>query len=133
MALPFPRAYARWPCDIEVLLFLGQARGRLIGRGLLIDISLSGAFLRSSEDMKVGSFYRLHVAGSADKTEFPFRVAREGPRKHLKKKEIRHYGLTFVLNPSEEQRLRLLIDRLPRENTLEEDVRDRSTRNYWSR
>ena len=103
-----------------------------MGRGVLIDISLSGAFLRSVVALKIGSYYRLRIAGAADTTEFSFRVAREGPRSDPKKKEMRDYGLTFELSPEAERRVRLIIDRLPRENTLEEDVRDRSARGYWS-
>jgi len=132
MALPFQRAHARWPCDIAIELFRDRPKGPLFGRGILMDISLSGAFLRSEEALSVGSYYRLRVAGSADATEFPFRVAREGPLGDLKKRVIRHYGLRFELDTETEKRLRVLIDRLPREGTLEEDVRDRSTRGYWS-
>ena len=132
MEPPFQRAHARWPCDIAVELFAERAKGPLFGRGVLIDISLSGAFLCSTEALKIGSYYRLRFAGSADTTEFPFRVAREGPRADPKKKEKRYYGLTFELSPDAERRVRLIIDRLPREKTVEEDKRDRSARGYWS-
>lgn len=128
----FQRAHARRPCDIEVQVFLDRSKGRLLGRGLLIDISLSGAFLRTSEALKIGSFYRLSLLGAADATEYVFRVAREGPRADPKSKEMRFYGLAFELSPDAERQMRQLIDRLPRENTLKEDKRDRSARDYWS-
>lgn len=129
---PFQRAHARWPCDIAVELFLDRAKGPFFGRGVLIDISLSGAFLRCTAALKAGSYHRLRIAGSADTTEYVFRVAREGPPGDPKKKEMRDYGLNFELTPDAERKVRLLIDKLPRENTVEEDKRDRSTRGYWS-
>lgn len=128
----FHRAHARRPCNIEVQLFLGRSTGGPIGRGLLIDISISGAFLRCAQDLEIGSFHRLRVAGQSAAAEFIFRVARAGSRGNRRKDEMRHYGLTFEWSPAAERRLRLLIDRLPRENTLAQDLRDRATRGYWS-
>lgn len=128
----FQRAHARWPCNIEVQLFQGQAAERPIGRGLMIDISLSGAFLRCVDELKVGSQYRLSFVGVTGALEIPFRVARVDPQADPEKKEVRYYGLTFVVDEAAEQRLRLLIDKVRRTDTLEEDKRDRSARGYWS-
>ncbi|OGS39569.1 MAG: hypothetical protein A2506_04745 [Elusimicrobia bacterium RIFOXYD12_FULL_66_9] len=96
-----------------------------------MDISLSGAFLRCDIELKVGSQYHLK-ASSPSAAELPFRVAREIPRAQVAKKEARHYGLTFLPSPGDEQRLRLLLDKLPRGDSLEQDKRARSVRGYWS-
>lgn len=128
MADLFKRAHARFPCDLAVSVFSGPTGGVQLGPGRLIDLSLSGGYLRFAGELKLGGAYRLRCAFGPDWVDLPGRVVREGPRA-AKDPKTRHFGVVFTLSRDQEKLLLRLIDQLRR--APEKPGEDRFLRNYW--
>ena len=132
VADPIRRAHARIPCDRPVEVFLDAGR-RPLGSGRLLNLSLSGAYLRFEGELKRGMSYRLRMDGPDGPLDLPCRVVREGPRGGAKAPEVRHYGLIFNLTAGQERLLRRFVDVLRRQPAPDQETGfDRSLRNYWS-
>ena len=125
------RAHARFPCERPVEIYQGAASGYHLGPGILLDISLSGSFLRTEQDIKPATSYRLKIDGPDGLIEIPCRVARVGPRNAPEMPKARHYGLNF--NPSADQERQLLrcVEQARRAPPANETPFDRAMRDYW--
>ncbi|MDE2141960.1 MAG: PilZ domain-containing protein [Elusimicrobia bacterium] len=125
------RAHARYPCELPVEIYQGAASGYRLGNGILLDISLAGAFLRTEQDLKPATSYRLKFESPDGLLEIPCRVARVGPRNAPEMPKARHYGLTF--NPSVDQERQLLrcVEQARRSPPVHESPFDRAMRDYW--
>ncbi|MFI5351042.1 MAG: PilZ domain-containing protein [Elusimicrobiota bacterium] len=133
MADPIRRAHARILCDRPVEVLVGVAIGRSLGAGRLLDLSLSGAYLRFEGELQRGTTYRLRVEEPGGRIDLPFRVAREGPRGGAKAPNSRNYGLIFNLSGDQERLLRRLVDVLRRQPLSgKESALERTLRDYWS-
>jgi hypothetical protein len=126
------RAHQRVPCDQPVAVHRGVALGRKLGDGLLLDLSLSGAYLLTTLVLERNTSYRLHAASAEGPVDLPFRLQREGPRTHPKHPGGRHYGILFNLTGGQEHVLRRWVDFLRRHPpTVEDTPFDRSMKTYW--
>jgi PilZ domain len=128
------RSHARIPCDHQVEVHHG-ATNRLLGKGRLLNLSLSGAFLAIDRELQRGTPYRLRVDGPEGPVDLPCRVVREGPRAGPKAPAVRQYGMVFNLSADQERVLRRLLDVLRRQPSAageKESGLDSSLRNYWS-
>ncbi|HEX4047958.1 MAG TPA: PilZ domain-containing protein [Elusimicrobiota bacterium] len=133
MADAIRRAHARIPCDRTVEVFHGAAAGRRIGEGRLMNVSLSGAYLRFEGELQRGTPYRLRADGPDGPLDLPCRVAREGPRAGPQAPGVRQYGLIFNLSADQERLLRRLVELLRRQPSSDKETNlDRSLRDYWS-
>lgn len=127
------RVHARVNCDRPIDVYADAARGPLLGRGQLLDLSLSGALIAYDGLLRSGAPYRLGLTDAHGVIELPFRVAREAPRGR-RYPRVRHYGLLFNPTGSQERQLLELIDAIRAHPTPEEDtLLDRLLRTYWSR
>jgi hypothetical protein len=125
------RAHARYPCERPVEIFQGAAAGYLLGGGILLDVSLAGAFLRTEQDLKPATSYRLKIATPDGVIEIPCRVARVGPRNAPEMPKARHYGLNFNPSSDQERLLQRVVEEARRSPPLNETPFDRSMREYW--
>ncbi|MFI5346266.1 MAG: PilZ domain-containing protein [Elusimicrobiota bacterium] len=125
------RAHARYPCLRPVQVYQGAASGYLLGSGTLLDISLAGGFLRTEQDLKPATSYRLRIEGPDGHLEIPCRVARVGPRNAPEMPKARHYGLNFNPSADQERLLRVCVDQARRAPPVTETSFDRSMRDYW--
>lgn len=128
MADLFKRAHARFPSDLPAVVFTGPTGGLNIGHARVLDLSLSGCYLRFEGDLKIGGAYRLRCEWTGEFLDLPGRIVREGPRdpKHPK---ARHFGLVFTLSRDQEKLLLRVIDRVRR--APEKPGEDRFLRGYW--
>lgn len=131
MADAIRRAHARFPCSRPVEILQGAAAGTRLGPGTLLDVSLSGAYLRCDADLRASTPYRLKIEAPDGPFEVPCRVVRVGPRGVPEAPAARHFGLSF--NPTVEQERLLLryIDHIRRDPPAVETPFDRSLRSYW--
>lgn len=129
MADLFKRAHARFPCDLPVIVFTGPTGGIKLGPARVLDLSLSGCYLRFGGELKPGGAYRLRCEHGGAFLDMPGRVAREGPRAP-KDPKARHYGIVFTLTRDQEKALLHLIDAVRRGE--DKPGEDRFLRDYWS-
>lgn len=128
MADLFKRAHARFPCNLPVVVFTGPTGGLKIGSADVVDLSLSGCYLRFSGDLKLGGAYRLRCEWAWEFLDMPGRIVREGPRVPNDPK-ARQFGLVFTLTRDQEKVLMKLIDHVRR--APEKPGEDRFLRGYW--
>jgi hypothetical protein len=115
-----------------VQVLQGAASGHSLGAGTLLDVSLTGGFLRLSAEMKPATAYRLKIAGPDGAFELPCRVVRVGPRGAPEEPGARHYGLAFNPTADQERRLRDAVEIVRRAPSVNETPLDRTLRDYWS-
>jgi len=132
MADAIRRAHARFPCSRPVEILHGAASGTRLGTGILLDVSLSGAFLRFDGELRVATPYRLRFESPDGSFEIPCRVVRLGPRGVPEAPQARHYGLNFNPTVEQERQLRRYVDLIRREPPAVETPFDRALRDYWS-
>lgn len=126
------RAHNRFPCSRPVEIYQGAASGRLLAKGTLLNVSMSGAFLRVGVELQHRTGYRLKFEGPDGPFEVACRVVRDGHRGDPP--GARHYGLALNPTAGSEARLRRLVDLIRRGPAHEhESPLDRSLRSYWSR
>ena len=128
MADLFKRAHARFPCELPVVVFTGPTGGLKLGTAVVVDLSLSGCFVRISGELKLGGAYRLRCEWAGDFLDMPGRVVREGPRVASDPK-ARQFGMVFTLTRDQEKVLMKLIDHVRR--APEKPGEDRFLRGYW--
>ena len=132
MADAVRRAHGRFPCLRPVEIYQGAATGRLLAKGTLLNVSVSGAFLRVDVELQHRTAYRLKLEGPDGSFEVSCRVVRNGRRGDPP--GARHYGLALNPTVGQEAVLRRLVDLIRRGPAHEhESPLDRSLRNYWSR
>lgn len=129
MADLFKRAHARFPCDLPVVVFTGPTGGIKIGPARILDLSLSGCYLRFGGELKAGGAYRLRCEHAGEFLDLPGRVVREGPRDG-KDAKARHFGVVFTLSRDQEKALLRVIDQVRR--GPEKPGEDRFLRDYWA-
>lgn len=128
MADLFKRAHARFPSDLGVVVFTGPTGGLNIGHARVLDLSLSGCYLRFSGELKIGGAYRLRCEWDGEYVDMPGRVVREGPRV-AKEPKARNFGMVFTLTRDQEKVLLRVIDRI--RHAPEKPGEDRFLRGYW--
>jgi hypothetical protein len=131
MADAIRRGHSRYPCSRPVDVHQGVTNGYRLGAGILLDVSLEGAFLRFPGDLRPATTYRLKFQSAEGAFEIPCRVVRVGPRGAPGEPEARHYGLNFNPTADQERPLRLYVDLVRREPPVNESSFDRTIRDYW--
>lgn len=103
------RIHARFPSDLTAEVFSGPVDGVRIGKGILLDLSLSGCLLVVRGQLKTGATYRVSVKWTEGVLDLPGRVSRDAGRSG-KDHAARQYGLAFNLTYDQEKALIRLID-----------------------
>lgn len=124
---PSRRIFARYPCDLAVVVYAENGRPR-IDEGRFFNIGMGGAALQTYAVLEKDASYKFNIKEGFSELELSGKIVRVEAAANTKLKHSR-YGINFKLNGRQEEILKVRIDKI--RQAQPENPMERKMKGYW--